>query len=67
VLSVLQRIPAPGDSSEFEGRRYTVIDLDNLRVGAVKIEALQPQPQSPLGGALELVAWDPRQGKNFTG
>src|SRR5271165_420088 len=44
VLSVLQRIPAPGDNFEYEGRRYTVVDLDNLRVGAVKVETLQPQP-----------------------
>ena len=47
VLTILQRIPAPGDNFEFEGRRYTVVDLDNLRVGAVKIETLQPQPASP--------------------
>jgi magnesium and cobalt exporter, CNNM family len=47
VLSVLQRIPAPGDNFEFEGRRYTVVDLDNLRVGAVKIEELQSQTSEP--------------------
>ncbi len=47
VLSVLQKIPAPGDSFEYEARRYTVVDLDNLRVGAVKVETLQPQPSSP--------------------
>jgi CBS domain containing-hemolysin-like protein len=42
VLAILQRIPEPGDDFEFEGRRYTVVSLDNLRVGAVKIEVLQP-------------------------
>jgi CBS domain containing-hemolysin-like protein len=43
VLAKLQRIPQPGDDFEFENHRYTVVGLDNLRVGSVKIEALQPQ------------------------
>ena len=43
VLAKLQRIPAPGDSFEYEGRRYTVVTMDGLRVDTVKIEALQPQ------------------------
>jgi len=44
VLATLQRIPAVGDSFEFDGRRYTVSGIDGLRVESVKIEALQPQP-----------------------
>jgi magnesium and cobalt exporter, CNNM family len=44
VLAELQRIPAAGDSFEYEGRRYTVADMDGLRVDSVKIETLQPQP-----------------------
>ena len=44
VLAKLQRIPKPGDSFEYEGRRYTVAGMDGLRVDPVKIEALQPQP-----------------------
>ncbi len=47
VLAKLQRIPADGDSFEFEGRRFTVVGMDGLRVESVKIEALQPQPPSP--------------------
>ena len=43
VLAKLQRIPALGDSFEHEGRRYTVVAMDGLRVDTVKIEALQPQ------------------------
>ena len=46
VLAKLQRIPALGDSFEFEGRRYTVVAMDGLRVDTVKIEALQPQTQA---------------------
>ena len=42
VLAKLQRIPALGDGFEFEGRRYTVVAMEGLRVDTVKIEALQP-------------------------
>jgi len=47
VLTHLQRIPELGDNFEFEGHRYTVVSRDNLRVGAVKIETLQPQTTAP--------------------
>jgi CBS domain containing-hemolysin-like protein len=42
VLSRLQRIPRPGDHFEYEGRRYTVLDMQERRIGAVKLEQLQP-------------------------
>jgi len=49
VLAKLQRIPKPGDAVEFEGRRYSVVGMDGLRVDAVKIETLQPQtPAAPV-------------------
>jgi putative hemolysin len=44
VLAKLQKIPASGDSFEYDGRRYTVAAMDGLRVDTVKIDALQPQP-----------------------
>ncbi len=47
VLAQLQKIPAVGDTFEYEGRRYTVATMDGLRVESVKIEIAQPQPQSP--------------------
>ena len=47
VLARLQKIPAVGDSFEYEGRRYTVATMDGLRVESVKIEIAQPQPQIP--------------------
>lgn len=49
VLAQLQRIPSPGDSFEYEGRRYTVSQMDGLRVDSVKIEVLHPQspPATP--------------------
>jgi magnesium and cobalt exporter, CNNM family len=43
VLTQLQKIPATGDSFEYQGRRYTVAAMDGLRVDSVKIEAAQPQ------------------------
>jgi CBS domain containing-hemolysin-like protein len=46
VLTQLQKIPAPGDSFEYQGRRYTVVAMDGLRVETVKIEAAQQQSPS---------------------
>ncbi len=43
VLTHMQKIPAMGDSFEFEGRRYTVAAMDGLRVDSVRIETTQPQ------------------------
>jgi CBS domain containing-hemolysin-like protein len=44
VLSRLQRIPQPGDKFEYEGRRYTVLDMQGRRIGNVKIEQVEKQP-----------------------
>ena len=46
VLTQLQKIPAIGDSFEYDGRRYTVATMDGLRVESVRIETVQPQPQT---------------------
>jgi putative hemolysin len=47
LLAKGQKIPAVGDSFEFDGRRYTVESMDGLRVESVKIETspTQHQPQ----------------------
>lgn len=47
VLTRLQRIPRVGDSFEYEGRRYTVKQMDGRRVEAVKIELLTPKQLRP--------------------
>ena len=47
MLATLQRIPATGDSFKHDGRRFTVVGMDGLRVESVKIEAQQPQLPSP--------------------
>src|SRR5512146_691196 len=44
VLSRLQRIPSPGDKMDYEGRRYTVLDMQGHRIGNVKIEQIEKQP-----------------------
>jgi len=42
VLARLQKIPAVGDAFEFEGRRYTVEEMEGHRIAKVKIETLEP-------------------------
>ncbi|MDR3762919.1 MAG: hemolysin family protein [Acidobacteriota bacterium] len=48
VLAQLQRIPRPGDSFLYQQRRFTVVEMEGLRVGAVRIDLL---PQHSAGGA----------------
>jgi CBS domain containing-hemolysin-like protein len=45
MLAQLQKIPAVGDSFEYDGRRYTVATMDGLRVDSVKVEIAQGQEQ----------------------
>ena len=42
MLSQLQKIPAVGDSFSYEGRQFTVAEMDGRRIARVKIETLQP-------------------------
>ncbi len=59
VVARLDRIPNVGDSCEFEGRRYTVLEMDGRRVAKVKIEPVK----SPDSGVREsaAIASDRRQ------
>jgi len=38
VMARLQRIPKRGDSFEYQGRRFTVLQMDGHRIAEVKIE-----------------------------
>ncbi len=38
VLSRLQKIPQGGEQFDYQGRRFTVLNMEGRRVGAVKIE-----------------------------
>jgi len=49
VLARLQKIPQVGDSFEFEGRRYTVDEMEAHRIAKVKIENLEPAPLEQAG------------------
>ena len=44
IMWRLGRLPRVGDSLEFEGRRYTVMQMQDRRVLQVKVEALAPAP-----------------------
>jgi len=46
VLAELQSIPKVGANFPYEGRRYTVIEMDGLRVDRVRIESEQPLAQA---------------------
>ena len=42
VLAQLGHIPQTGENFEYEGRRYTVLEMEKMRISKVKIEALAP-------------------------
>jgi magnesium and cobalt exporter, CNNM family len=42
VLARLQKIPRVGEGFEFEGHRYSVLEMEGHRIAKVKIELLQP-------------------------
>jgi putative hemolysin len=42
MLSKLQKIPAVGDSCYYDGRRFTVEEMDGYRISRVRIENAQP-------------------------
>lgn len=47
VLDCLGKIPKGGESFAYEGRVYTVVDMDGLRVAKVKIEKLGSRGARP--------------------
>jgi putative hemolysin len=49
MLANLQKIPQPGDSFDFEGRRFTVEDMDAHRIAKVRIENLAPAAMRQTG------------------
>jgi CBS domain containing-hemolysin-like protein len=44
LLFRLGCIPAAGDAIEYEGRRFTILEMDNNRIARVRIEKLPPAP-----------------------
>jgi putative hemolysin len=49
ILARLQRIPAVGESLDFEGHRYTVEEMDGHRIARVKVDNLQPAAMRQTG------------------
>lgn len=49
MLAQFQRIPKPGDSFEYVGRRFTVLEMENRRIARVLIETLQPEAAQRAG------------------
>jgi CBS domain containing-hemolysin-like protein len=42
VLAQLQRLPSVGESFDYEGRHFTVVEMEGRRIARVKIEVTQP-------------------------
>src|ERR1700732_69156 len=49
ILARLQRIPRQGETFEYEGHRYTVLEIEGHRIAKVKIEKLEPKPVPQAG------------------
>jgi putative hemolysin len=49
LLYRLGYIPRAGEHVEYDGRRYTVLEMDRNRIAAVRIERIPPQPSAPAG------------------
>ena len=44
MMAKLERIPRGGEMLEHEGRRFTVLKMDGLRIAQVKVEPALPKP-----------------------
>jgi len=47
VLDQLGFIPKGGESFEYEGHRFTVVEMDGKRVARVKVERIRPAAEKP--------------------
>src|SRR5438067_3013528 len=51
VLARLDHIPKQGESFEFDGRRFTVAEMDERRAAKVKVEVLKPKEPAAANGS----------------
>jgi magnesium and cobalt exporter, CNNM family len=49
MLAQFQRIPNPGESFEFDGRRFTVVEMENRRIARVLVETVESQSAQRVG------------------
>ncbi len=50
LLSRLGKIPTGEETVDFEGRRFTVLEMNNHRISQVRVERLEPQPENANAG-----------------
>jgi len=50
LLWKLGHIPAAGDKTEEDGRRFTVLATERNRIARVRIEKIDPQPDEKAPG-----------------
>ncbi len=48
ALTQLGRIPVPGESFVFDGRRFTVTEMDGRRIAQLRMELLTPREVEPM-------------------
>ena len=46
MLARLGRIPRGGESVEYEGRKLTIIEMKGHRISQIRVERLEPQPET---------------------
>ncbi|MGI9104141.1 MAG: hemolysin family protein [Terriglobales bacterium] len=49
MLAQFQRLPKTGDAFDFQGRRFTVLEMDGRRIARVLIESVESQPAQRAG------------------
>jgi putative hemolysin len=47
LLARLGKIPAGGESIDYEGRRLTVLEMAGRRISKVRVQQIQPAPREP--------------------
>ena len=51
LLMKFGKIPAVGESLEYQGRRFTVLEMDRNRIGWVVVDKMVAQPQAAAASA----------------
>ena len=58
ALAQLGFIPRGGESFDFGGHRFTVLEMDRRRIARLKVQRLRPAPAAPAEGAAGLSSLD---------
>jgi putative hemolysin len=52
LLARLGKIPSGGESVDYDGRRYTVVEMSGRRISRVRIAPIPPAPTPPANTAV---------------